>query len=208
MSLGDDAIRETRASTKQSFGVEHFLDGPHKIPAGTTAARPAAGRLGRLWWNTDTNLIEYDAGDRWASPAQGKAMAGGIMNETPRAYPSGVASEVVMPVTWADSGGLAYPQYNQMHMPPFDCWVIMHGKIMVDGAGGLGEVLNLEGWDNARQVWYNISSIYGITASVYETTAFYPMPAGRPIRLVYVNATGVTRTVTEARLTLGILGGY
>jgi hypothetical protein len=65
VSLGDDAIRETRASIKQSFGVEHYLDGQHKIPIGTTAVRPAAAKAGRLYFNTTTQLLEFDTGTAW-----------------------------------------------------------------------------------------------------------------------------------------------
>ena len=65
VSLGDDAIRETRQKTKTSVGLEHYLDGPHKLPSGTTAARPAAGRAGRVYFNTDTKSIEYDNGTAW-----------------------------------------------------------------------------------------------------------------------------------------------
>ena len=43
VSLGDDAIRETRQKTKTSVGVEHYLDGRHKVPGGTTAERPEIG---------------------------------------------------------------------------------------------------------------------------------------------------------------------
>jgi len=34
--------------------------------SGTTAARPAFGKAGRLYWNTDTASLEYDTGTAWA----------------------------------------------------------------------------------------------------------------------------------------------
>lgn len=65
VSSGDDEIRLTRAATKQSFGFEHNLAGPHKFIVGSTAARPAAGYVGRLYINSDTRNIEYDNGSVW-----------------------------------------------------------------------------------------------------------------------------------------------
>src|SRR5262249_27504396 len=67
ISLGDDAIRETRQAMIDSFKVEHALGGVHKIPLGNTAARPSAGVAGRLYLNTDSGLIEVDNGSVWVA---------------------------------------------------------------------------------------------------------------------------------------------
>ena len=42
VSLGDDAIRETRQKTKTSVGLEHYLDGPHKIPRWSAERTPSS----------------------------------------------------------------------------------------------------------------------------------------------------------------------
>src|SRR5215831_7799008 len=65
VAQGAARIRETRNATKTSFGIEHFLTGEHKIPVGTTAARPAAGHAGRLYINIDLIKLQYDAGGAW-----------------------------------------------------------------------------------------------------------------------------------------------
>lgn len=65
VSQGAARIRETRDATVTSFGIEHALAGMHKIPLGTTAARPAAGNAGRLYINTDLGLLQYDSGSAW-----------------------------------------------------------------------------------------------------------------------------------------------
>jgi hypothetical protein len=65
VSLGDDEIRLTRAATKQSFGLEHFLSGEHKFIIGSSDIRPPAGKAGRLFVNTSNNVIEYDNGTAW-----------------------------------------------------------------------------------------------------------------------------------------------
>jgi|SRR5215467_13773212 len=67
LSLGDDAIRETRQAMIDSFKVEHTLAGIHTIPLGTTATRPTAGTPGRLFLNTSTGLIEVDNGSVWVA---------------------------------------------------------------------------------------------------------------------------------------------
>lgn len=71
LSAGAGEIRLTRAKLKGSFGEEHtFADGYHKdgtarINSGTFAARPAFGRLGRLYWATDTLEMYFDTGIAW-----------------------------------------------------------------------------------------------------------------------------------------------
>lgn len=71
---GDDAIREMKDDIEDALLVEHSFPvnsgAPvcyHAIPAGTTAARPAAsaGTAGRWYYNTDTGTIQRDNGTSW-----------------------------------------------------------------------------------------------------------------------------------------------
>lgn len=63
VSLGDDAIRDTRRQTVNWAGIEHYLTGEHKIPSG--AAEPAAGKSGRLFLNTTNQRLSRDDGTIW-----------------------------------------------------------------------------------------------------------------------------------------------
>lgn len=65
ISAGALRIRETRVATVTSFDVEHDLAGRHTFPRGTTAARPAVGKAGSIYFNTDSNLLELDDGSVW-----------------------------------------------------------------------------------------------------------------------------------------------
>lgn len=62
----DNAIRDTRKSIKDTYDLEHSLTGEHSFFKGNTAARPPAGHLGRIYFNTQTGDIEYDDGAVWA----------------------------------------------------------------------------------------------------------------------------------------------
>lgn len=118
VSLGDDAIRETRAKTKGTVGLEHYLDGPHKIPFGPGTSRPAAGRPGRLYFNTDTKALEYDAIFQWAGVADAKARACILWHSTQSAaIPGGVLTEFPFDYVLDDPGGYAAPQYHQIVQP-------------------------------------------------------------------------------------------
>jgi hypothetical protein len=81
VSLGDDEIRATRAATKQSFSMEHYLSGEHGFPiGGPTTNRPAAGKVGRLFINTSNNTVEYDNGSTWI--ATGASLVPGSVDST------------------------------------------------------------------------------------------------------------------------------
>lgn len=62
---GDDRIRETRDAIVTSFGLEHHLTGEHKFDFGNTASRPAAGKSGNIYIDTQANLVYYDNGSAW-----------------------------------------------------------------------------------------------------------------------------------------------
>src|SRR5438034_924130 len=66
-SQGALQIRTERADILGWAAVEHALTGPHKIPNGNTASRPAAGNAGRLFINTDLNALQYDTGSAWVT---------------------------------------------------------------------------------------------------------------------------------------------
>jgi len=95
VSFGDDEIRLTRAATKQSFGLEHWLSGEHKYIVGTSSARPAAGKRGRLFVNSSNNTIEYDNGSAWI--ATGATLVSGSVG------PNELANGAVTNVKLADN---------------------------------------------------------------------------------------------------------
>lgn len=68
------ALKEFRLSSKNSFTTqgEHSGTGRHKIPYGTTGARPVFGKPGRIYINTDfiaqgILILQYDTGSAWQS---------------------------------------------------------------------------------------------------------------------------------------------
>ncbi len=209
VSLGDDAIRATRAATKQSFGLEHYLDGAHKIPSGTQAARPAAGRVGRVYFNTDTNGTEFDNGTQWITRASVKALSGSIYNPATRSYGQGIKQEVVMPQVWVDSsaGALVNAPFNQVHGPNYACWATVSGEIQLDGNGASGQNLNLEWWNPAGQ-WNILGTLLSadVNATTFVVCVFRPIIANAQFRLTYRNVSGSNRNMSWASLSIGILG--
>jgi len=95
VSFGDDEIRKTRAATKESFGLEHWLSGEHKYIVGAAAARPSAGKVGRLFINSSNNTIEYDNGSAWI--ATGATLVSGSVG------PNELANGAVSTVKLADN---------------------------------------------------------------------------------------------------------
>jgi hypothetical protein len=65
VSQGASRMREERVDLLGFADLEHFRTGAHKLPAGTTAARPAPGQVGRLYLNTQHDRIERDIGSIW-----------------------------------------------------------------------------------------------------------------------------------------------
>lgn len=66
---GDDHIRNIKKALQADMPVEHQVTGAnagaHKFKVGTVAARPAAGVVGRLYWNTDELTVQRDDGSAW-----------------------------------------------------------------------------------------------------------------------------------------------
>lgn len=65
VALGAQRIRETRSAILGSFGGEHYLGGQHAFQRGVTASRPAAGLVGHVYFNTDSDMFEIDDGAIW-----------------------------------------------------------------------------------------------------------------------------------------------
>lgn len=71
----DDSLREYKVCARGSVHIdppaEHSGDGQHIIKRGTTAARPAAGKAGRFYLNTDAEpdgeVLQRDNGSSWAT---------------------------------------------------------------------------------------------------------------------------------------------
>jgi len=58
-------IRDLKNAVKTTWDIEHHQTGEHKIKKGTTVARPAAGKAGRVYYNDDENDIQRDDGASW-----------------------------------------------------------------------------------------------------------------------------------------------
>ena len=72
---GDEYIREFKRDVQDAAQVEHIFPvntgdpkAHHSFGYGDTASKPAAAFAGRLYFNTDTGILEYDDGDG-GSPA-------------------------------------------------------------------------------------------------------------------------------------------
>lgn len=94
-SAGAQEIRTTRDSIVTSFGIEHYLTGEHKFLSGNTAARPAAGKAGRIYINTETDTLQRDTGSAWVE-LHTEIPVG---KSTPAFIQTADESTVVIPVT-------------------------------------------------------------------------------------------------------------
>jgi len=193
VSLGDDVIRETRAATKQSFGLEHYLDGPHKIPQGAASVRPAAGRAGRLYYNTDTRNLEYDNGTQWMRPADRRASATILWHTSQiQITNSGQPFELPFDNVIDDPGGYANAQYHQIVMPANSiCLATMF--LQWDGpvGGGYGVIAAIEQYDTASSAWRPLVQEYnGAIVNVHYTnlTTIADSRWGTQLRCTVTNA--------------------
>ena len=70
---GDDHIRNIKKALQADMPVEHQTTGAnagaHKLKMGSSAARPAAGVVGRPYFNTDTLNLQRDDGTAWQDVA-------------------------------------------------------------------------------------------------------------------------------------------
>jgi hypothetical protein len=200
VSLGDDAIRLTRAATKQTVGLEHYLDGAHKIPGGAQSTRPAPGRAGRLYFNTDLKVAEYDNGSSWQSPADSKATATILWHSTGYAVGSGQTLEVPFDYIIDDPGGYASTQYHQIVMPPNSMGIVT-AFIQLDGtAGGFGGVMTIEQWDPGGSKWYPVAQAYNNQTQFFNATTMVDSRWGQQMHVTFTNASGSTRTILPTAL--------
>lgn len=200
VSLGDDAIRLTRAATKQSVGLEHYLDGAHRIPGGPQYARPAAGRAGRLYYNTDIKSAEYDDGVAWQSPADSKATATLLWHGTAVPVPSGATVEIPFDYIIDDPGGYAAIQYHQIAMPANSMGIVTAFIQMDTAVGGYGGILTIEQWDPGGARWWPAAQAYESTNQFFNCTTMVDSRWGSQLRCTFLNAGASQRLILPAAL--------
>jgi hypothetical protein len=200
VSLGDDAIRLTRAATKQSVGLEHYLNGVHKIPAGTTATRPAAGQAGRLYFNTDVKGAEYDDGSVWQSASDRKATATILWHSAGFAIGAGATAEIPFDYIIDDPGGYAATAYHQISMPANSMGIVTAFLQLDAPAGGYGGILSIEQFDPGGQVWYTAAQNWNAVVALFNCTTMVDSRWGTQLRCTFVNAGTATRTILPTAL--------
>ena len=189
VSLGDDAIRETRSKTITTVGVEHYLDGPHKLPSGTTSARPAAGRSGRVYFNTDSKSTEYDDGTAWQGYTTRKAAATILWHGTNVGL-TGSPIEIPFDYIIDDPGGYASTQYHQIVMPPNSMGIVT-SFVQLDAApGGYGATLNIEQWDGGT--WQQVATSYNQATQFFNCTSMVDSRWGQNLRATFLGPPGRT----------------
>lgn len=200
VSLGDDSIRQTRAATKQTVGLEHYLDGAHKIPGGALSVRPAAGRAGRLYFNTDIKSAEYDTGAAWSSPADSKATATIMWHGAGFSVPSGVTAEIPFDYIIDDPGGYGSTQYHQIVMPPNSMGIVT-AYIQIDtSVGGYGGVLSIEQWDPGSSRWYPVAQSWSNQNTFFNCTSMVDSRWGLNLHCTFVNAGSAAHTILPTAL--------
>ena len=65
VSVLDNEIKDLKTAVRTSWFEQHHRTGHHKIGKGNTASRPVVGKLGQIYFNDDTNTIEFDNGASW-----------------------------------------------------------------------------------------------------------------------------------------------
>ncbi len=195
VSLGDDAIRQTRAATKQSVGLEHYLDGAHKIPGGAQSVRPAAGRAGRLYFNTDIKSAEYDTGSAWSSPADAKATAT-ILWHGANIPCTGSEQEIPFDAIIDDPGGYANVQYHQIIMPANSMGIVTSFIQLDTAPGGYGAVLTIQQWDPGGSKWYPVAQAYEGPVQFFNCTTMVDSRWGTQLRCIFSGPAGRTILAT------------
>lgn len=207
VSLGDDAIRLTRAATKQSVGLEHYLDGAHKIPGGPVSGRPAAGRAGRLYFNTDLRNAEYDTGLAWSSPADAKATACILWHAPQIAIPSGaVAFEIPFDAVLFDAYGYASTQYHQIIQPANSVGFVTAYLEFAEAIGGFGATMAIQQYSGSA--WANLVQSWSTTVQFLNVTTMVDSQWGAPLRVVVTNASGHVMNVYPTALGSSPRFGY
>lgn len=189
VSLGDDAIRETRQKTKASVGLEHYLDGPHRIPQGATGVRPAAGRAGRIYFNSDTKAVEYDNGAAWQSTAEQKARATILWHPTQQQIiNSGVAFHFPFDTIIDDPGGYADLQNKRIMQPANSIGIASaYLEFAPPTNAGFGIIVAIEQHDGTA--WRTLVQNWVYSVSFGTVTAMVDSRWGLPLRVTVLNAT-------------------
>src|SRR5215467_1491789 len=194
ISLGDDAIRETRSAVKASVGVEHFLDGPHKIPSNTTANRPAAGRAGRVRFNSDSKSVEYDDGTAWQGYTTRKAAATCLWHSSAYNIASGATVEIPFDYIIDDPGGYASVANHQIIQPANSMGIVSSYLEFTTGIGGYGSIITIQQFDGTA--WRNLVSGYSPNVQFMTVNTMVDSRWGTPLRVVVVNGSPNTLTVS------------
>jgi hypothetical protein len=211
VSLGDDNIRETRAKTKTSFGSEHYLDGPHKIPGGAQSLRPAAGRVGRLYFNTDLKTAEYDTGSVWSSSADAKARATILWHGAQFGIPSGAERfEAPFDYIMDDPGGFANIQYHQIVQPVNSMGIVScFLEFAPPTGGGYGIWCNIEQYDTSTTpAWRILTKGFVGDAAFVSMNTMVDSRWGQSLRVTISNYTPAAMYVNATSLGASPRFGY
>jgi len=200
VSLGDDAIRLTRSATKQSVGLEHYLNGTHKFPSGTTAARPAAGQVGRIYFNNDRKESQYDNGSAWIGVGDRLAQATILWHSTGFVCGAGAGIEIPFDYVIDDPGGFASVAYHQI-IQPTNAIGIVSSYIEFTGAiGGYGAILAIQQWTGSA--WYPLVQAWSANVQFLNVNTMVDSRWGQQLRCVVTNASG-NANLTIAPTALG-----
>jgi hypothetical protein len=208
VSLGDDAIRETRAKTKGSFGIEHYLDGPHKVPGGAQSLRPAAGRTGRLYFNTDTKAAEYDDGAAWSSIADAKARATILWHAAQFGIPQG-ATRFEAPFDYIidDPGGYANVQNHQIIQPANSIGIVScYLEFAPPTNAGFGIFTYIEQFDGTA--WQILTQNWLASVPFTTMTTMVDSRWGLQLRVTITNSTPANMYVNATALGASPRFGY
>lgn len=152
VALGDDAIRQTREAIKTTIGLEHDLvNGIHRIPVGTTSARPPAGKEGRLYGNSEVSRIEYDTGAEW---------------KVTSLYTSALLNVWQLPIT-----NIPTNVFEQIFATAST--VIVMGQFRIDAAIPIGTYAVMEIILNPTPAAYFVSQVYN---KEFDGATFYTVP--------------------------------
>lgn len=181
VSQGAARIRETRGATITSFGIEHALTGEHKIPVGSTAARPAAGHAGRLYINTDLGLLQYDSGSSWATLVTSTIGPQATTNAGPVTIANGSFTSL----------GTAFTPISST----FTNWIAIGHFAVTFGATTLGVRFSVNGSPNPTRTYTGLTSSVGSTITLVEFVS-----PGTGSQSVDFQAEGVGGTHTATRI--------
>lgn len=156
VSQGAARIRETRAATVTSFGIEHALTGEHQLAHGATGTNPAAGHAGRLFIDTSRLRIQFDTGSAWVDISGGSTLS----------YVTAAVTANLTGITAATT---------ICTLPALLC---LGGRVQIGGTMGV-HAIDLGGIPNDMlvQVLRGASIIYQVTfRTAADSSGFVPIP--------------------------------